>query len=56
MSWDFTAHWFASFGGVDQRLPEQRRNGAGPSAWLMSYRSCLILCAVHGLVLIVFSS
>ncbi len=26
LSWDFVACWFASFGGVDQRQPEQGRN------------------------------
>ncbi len=26
LSWDLTARWFASFGGADQRQPEQRRN------------------------------
>ena len=26
LTWDFAAHWFASFGAPDQRLPEQRRN------------------------------
>jgi Tfp pilus assembly pilus retraction ATPase PilT len=26
VSWDFTARCYASFRGVDQRLPEQRRN------------------------------
>ena len=26
LSWDFSACWFASFGGADQRQPEQRRN------------------------------
>jgi hypothetical protein len=25
LSWDFTARWFASFAGADQRLPEQGR-------------------------------
>ena len=24
LNWAFTAHWFASFGGADRRLPEQR--------------------------------
>ena len=27
LSWDFIVCWFASFGGVDQRQPEQGRNG-----------------------------
>lgn len=26
LSWGFTAHWFASSGGLDRRLTEQRRN------------------------------
>lgn len=26
VSWDFTDRCFASFGSLDQRLPEQRRN------------------------------
>ena len=26
LSWDFSAHYLASFGGIDQRQPEQRRN------------------------------
>lgn len=26
LSWEFSAHWFASFGTVDRRQPEQERN------------------------------
>lgn len=29
LSWDFSAHRFASLGGADQRQPEQRRNRNG---------------------------
>jgi hypothetical protein len=31
LSWDFSAHKLASFGGVDQRQPEQRRNSSPAS-------------------------
>jgi len=29
LTWDFSARWFASFGGADQHQPEQGRNRRG---------------------------
>jgi hypothetical protein len=33
LSWDFSAHRFALFGGVGRGLPEQGRNGEATGAW-----------------------
>ncbi len=32
LSWDFSARWFACFGGADQRHPERTRNKSAGDA------------------------
>ena len=42
LSWDFIDCWFASFGGVDQRQPEQGWNSGSRSSYSLADGQVLV--------------